>query len=129
MKYEVTIYKADTSEIVWNQIIEGDSKERIAIKAETSAKEAGIKDIMRVGKSLSNTDKRRYTFKMTQIDRTVSKALLDQLTPQERYDMMNTVRVALKLNTKTDADILARLEEVGNKQGYIKELIRKDMGR
>lgn len=127
MKYEVTIYKADTSEVVWNQIIEGDSKERIAIKAEASAKEAGIKDIMRVGKSLSNTDKRRYTFKMTQTERTVSKALLDQLTPQERYDMMNTVRVALKLNTKTDADILARLEEVGNKQGYIKELIRKDM--
>ena len=50
-------------------------------------------------------------------------------TPQERYDRNNTVRVALKLNTKTDADILAKLEEVGNKQGYIKELIRKDMGR
>lgn len=50
-------------------------------------------------------------------------------TPQERYDRNNTVRVALKLNTKTDADILARLEEVGNKQGYIKELIRKDISR
>jgi hypothetical protein len=50
-------------------------------------------------------------------------------TPQERYDRNNTIRVALKLNTKTDADILARLTEVGNKQGYIKELIRKDISR
>lgn len=45
---------------------------------------------------------------------------------QERYDKENTVRVRLKLNKKTDADIIRRLEEVGNKQGYIKQLIRED---
>jgi hypothetical protein len=33
----------------------------------------------------------------------------------------------LKLNLKTDADILEKLESVGNRQGYIKELIRKDL--
>ena len=65
---------------------------------------------------------------MIQIDgRWFDKRYIKRETPQERYDRNNTVRVALKLNTKTDADILARLEEVGNKQGYIKELIRKDM--
>lgn len=45
---------------------------------------------------------------------------------QERYDKENTVNVKLKLNKKTDADIIRKLEEVGNKQGYIKQLIRED---
>lgn len=44
-----------------------------------------------------------------------------------KYDKVNTKSVFLKLNVKTDADILEHLETVGNKQGYIKELIRKDM--
>lgn len=44
-----------------------------------------------------------------------------------KYDAANTKQVKLKLNLKTDADILARLDEVSNKQGYIKELIRKDL--
>ena len=45
-----------------------------------------------------------------------------------KYDATNTRKVVLKLNLKTDADILARLDSIGNKQGYIKELIRRDMG-
>lgn len=49
------------------------------------------------------------------------------MKPQERYDLKNTVRVNLKLNIKTDADILAKLQTVPNKQGYIKSLIRKDL--
>ena len=44
-----------------------------------------------------------------------------------RYDKDNTRQVLLKLNLKTDADILARLNEVDNMQGYIKQLIRKDL--
>ena len=44
-----------------------------------------------------------------------------------KYDAANTVQVKLKLNKKTDADILARLEEEGNTQGYIKKLIRADI--
>lgn len=46
---------------------------------------------------------------------------------KERYDAENTVQIRLKLNKKTDADILQKLEEVGNKQGYIKALIRADI--
>lgn len=47
--------------------------------------------------------------------------------PREKYDAANTVQVKLKLNKKTDADILAALESVETKQGYIKALIRKDL--
>lgn len=50
-------------------------------------------------------------------------------TPQERYDAKNTVKVCLKLNLKYDADILAALEASGNKQGYIKALIRADLAK
>lgn len=46
---------------------------------------------------------------------------------QERYDKENTVSVRLKLNKKTDSDIITKLEKVDNKQGYIKQLIRADI--
>lgn len=44
-----------------------------------------------------------------------------------KYDQENTIQVKLKLNKKTDQDIIRQLERSGNKQGYIKELIKKDM--
>ena len=44
-----------------------------------------------------------------------------------RYDKEHTRQIMLKLNLETDADILQRLDEIPNKQGYIKELIREDM--
>ena len=43
---------------------------------------------------------------------------------QLRYDRKNTKQIILKLNTKSDADIIGKLEEVGNKQGYLKDLVR-----
>lgn len=46
---------------------------------------------------------------------------------QAKYDAKNTKRFGLKLNLKTDADILEKLESVDSIQGYIKELIRKDL--
>lgn len=45
----------------------------------------------------------------------------------KKYDEAHTVQIKLKLNTTTDADILEKLNEVENKQGYIKELIRADL--
>lgn len=45
---------------------------------------------------------------------------------QERYDKENTVRFTIKLNKKTEADIIEKLNSVDNKQGYIKRLIRED---
>ena len=44
-----------------------------------------------------------------------------------KSDAANTVQIKLKLNRVTDADILERLEKVGNRQGYIKRLIREDL--
>lgn len=44
-----------------------------------------------------------------------------------KYDAENTKSFLLKLNKKTDADIIAFLEKQPNKQGYIKSLIRNDM--
>jgi len=50
-----------------------------------------------------------------------------QSKAQVKYDKANTTQIRMKLNLKTDADILAKLESVGNKQGYIKALIRADI--
>ena len=46
---------------------------------------------------------------------------------KRKWDAENTTQIRLKLNKKTDADILEKLDSVPNKQGYIKELIRSDM--
>lgn len=48
---------------------------------------------------------------------------------QDRYDRSHTQQVKLKLNINTDADIIQQLARVGNKQGYIKSLIRSDISR
>lgn len=47
----------------------------------------------------------------------------------KQYDKANTVGLYIKLNKKTDADILAALAKCDNKQGFIKELIREDLKR
>ena len=52
---------------------------------------------------------------------------LRQLTPQARYDKKYVVQIPLKLNRKTDADIIELLDSKENKQGYIKNLIRQDI--
>jgi hypothetical protein len=55
-----------------------------------------------------------------------TKTTTAQKMASERYDRENTVRVYIKLNKNTDADILAILDRQENKQGYIKALIRAD---
>ena len=44
-----------------------------------------------------------------------------------RYNKVNTIQVSLKLNKKTDADVIARLNEMESKRGYIIDLIREDI--
>lgn len=46
-----------------------------------------------------------------------------------KYDAENTRRIVLKLNKTTDKDVLDRLDTVGNRQGYIKGLIREDIAK
>jgi hypothetical protein len=52
--------------------------------------------------------------------------VFDKAEYDMKYDEQNTVQIKLKLNTKTDKDILDKLATV-NKQGYIKQLIRADL--
>ena len=44
-----------------------------------------------------------------------------------KYDKTHTKGIYLKLNKKTDKDIIEFLDGVENVQGYIKNLIRQDM--
>lgn len=52
-----------------------------------------------------------------------------QLRAQAKYDKDNTLQIKLKLNRKTDKDIIDWLTDESNKQGYIKALIRADIER
>ncbi len=45
------------------------------------------------------------------------------------WDRTNTTQLKLKLNRKTDADILDWLEKQDSKQGSIKKLIREAISR
>ena len=58
----------------------------------------------------------------------MKKTSESQLRASKKYDKEHTKQINLKLNLETDSDILARLEEVASIQGYIKELIRQDIG-
>lgn len=46
-----------------------------------------------------------------------------------KYDAKNTKQYHLKLNLKTDAQIIEHLRKKPNMQGYIKALILEDMKR
>ena len=50
-----------------------------------------------------------------------------QKRAQSKYDAANTVQIHLKLNAKTDAEIIDKLNRVSSKQGYIKDLILMDI--
>lgn len=43
------------------------------------------------------------------------------------YEKENLRQIRLKINRKTEPDLLVWIEKQENIQGYIKELIRKDM--
>lgn len=47
-----------------------------------------------------------------------------QKKAQARYDAQNAFRVTLKLNRKTDADLIELLENAPSKQGLIREALR-----
>lgn len=53
-----------------------------------------------------------------------------QKRAQRNYDRNSRDKfkvMTLKLNREADKDIIERLTSIGNMQGYIKELIRKDI--
>lgn len=46
-----------------------------------------------------------------------------------KYDAEHVRRYGIKLNLKTDADIIKKLDTVESMQGYIKDLIRADIAK
>ena len=48
---------------------------------------------------------------------------------QAKYDKVHCRMYGLKLNLETDKDIIQKLSSVPSMQGYIKQLIREDIGR
>ena len=48
-----------------------------------------------------------------------------QIRANAKYDKNNTTQITLKLNNKTDSDIIEYLQKCSNKQGTIKEAIRE----
>lgn len=54
----------------------------------------------------------------------MSKKINDGKTPQQRYDEKNAVMVTLKLNRKTDGDLIEWLKRQPSKQGAIKGTLR-----
>ena len=46
---------------------------------------------------------------------------------KKRWVRENTLMLGIRLNKNTDADIIKKLENVPNRQGYIKTVIRKDI--
>jgi len=52
-----------------------------------------------------------------------------QKAAKARYDAKTARYISLKLNSNTDREIIEHLERQQNVQGYLKELIRKDIER
>lgn len=53
-----------------------------------------------------------------------------QKRAQKKYDDANRDKfkfIQLRLNRETDADVIEKLASVSSMQGYIKDLIRKDL--
>lgn len=56
-----------------------------------------------------------------------------QIRAGQKYDSKTAYKIGIKLNKKTDADLIDHIEHYagldGGKQGYIKRLIREDIER
>ena len=46
---------------------------------------------------------------------------------QRKYDAANCKVYTMKFNRRTDADVIARLDSVPSRQGYLRQLVRKDL--
>ena len=57
------------------------------------------------------------------------KVILSDSKAKKAWTAAHTTRIVMNLNNNTDADILQKLKEVENKQGYIKSIIRADIAK
>ena len=57
----------------------------------------------------------------------MGKSSQAKISANARYNDKMVVQFKMGLNKKTDADVIERLNQQDSKQGYIKDLIRKDI--
>ena len=50
-----------------------------------------------------------------------------QVRASMKYNAKNVRQIKINLNIKNDSDIIAKIDSEPNKQGYIKNLIRRDI--
>lgn len=55
----------------------------------------------------------------------MAKTTAEQLKAIKKYDKKHTTTILIKLNNKTDADLIEYLNASGNKQGTIKAALRE----
>ena len=92
-----------------------------------------------VAETTSGNTKERYNFYRISIDmfdildeemQTFTEYIcIQKTTAKERYDARTAKHYHLKLNKGTDSEIIEKLESVDSVQGYIKEMIRKDIAK
>ena len=72
------------------------------------------------------TPQERYhrKYKKSYILHMISDTPDKRVTPQSRYDATHTTHITLKLNLRTDADIIEYIGSQPSKQGAIKSAIR-----
>lgn len=51
-----------------------------------------------------------------------------QIRASNKFNKQGTKCILLRLNFNIDADVIKKLDSVPSKMGYIKKLIRKDIG-
>ena len=68
-----------------------------------------------------------YTYAKIKKERNKKVMATKESKASMKYDEKHTEDVRIKLNKKTDKEILRKLDNVGNKQGYIKRLIKNDI--
>ena len=57
----------------------------------------------------------------------MAKTTAAQLRAIQNYDKQHTTTILIKLNNRTDADLIQYLNDSGNKQGTIKAALREYM--
>lgn len=55
--------------------------------------------------------------------------MMPRTDAQRKYDAKMLKRFSFAVNRKTEADILAHLEDMTDRSAYIKRLVREDMER
>lgn len=111
-------YRSDDM-LAWLLNVAGETTEDIADS--TGRSENAVRS------AIGRVDAGRHESEDIEIYEVTPVATEAQIKAQAKYDAKNTKQLHLKLNRKTDWDVIEKLGNVPNMQGYIKRLIRADL--